>query len=143
MARDPDDRPILATALALHCPRARCATSQDRGVDEALGRFPGAVRGGRPQVRGGVQGGRRLGASEGSLDGDDVAALGDQAAGEEVPRVVELYARQARVAQRFAPPVADGVLVRRIAGRSGKEPAIWSYGGYAATWADSTVTRSR
>jgi hypothetical protein len=61
--------------------------------------------------------------SEGPLDGDDVVALGDRAAGEEVPEVMEFDAGQLGVAQDLAPPVADGVLVR-IARWPGEQPSM-------------------
>ena len=50
----------------------------------------GAVLGGRPQVRVDVQRGRRRGVPQRPLDGDHVAALGDQPAGVEVPQVMQM-----------------------------------------------------
>ena len=59
------------------------------GGEEPAGGRARAVLGGRPQVRVGVQRGGGLGVSQGALDGDDVAAGGDQPGGVEVPEVVE------------------------------------------------------
>jgi hypothetical protein len=67
---------------------------------------------------------------ESPLDGDDVAAGGDQSGGVEVPEVVQLDAAQAGRGQRRPPAVADGVLVRRLAGFPGEEPgALRASGG--------------
>jgi hypothetical protein len=67
---------------------------------------------------------------EGPLDGDDVAAGGDEPGGVEVPEVVQLHAREAGRGERRPPAVADGVLVRRLAGVPGEEPgALRAVGG--------------
>lgn len=67
--------------------------------------------------------------TERALDGHDVAPGGDEAGGVEVPQVVELDAGQFGVVQCLAPPVADGVLVRRALAVPGEEPTITTGGG--------------
>jgi hypothetical protein len=67
---------------------------------------------------------------EGPLNGDDVAAGGDDPGGVEVPEVVQLDAAEARRGERRPPAVSDGVLVRRLAGLAGEEPgALRAVGG--------------
>src|SRR6478752_6445619 len=82
------------------------------------------VLGGRPVMGVRVEGRRRLRVTERALDGHDVAPGGDEAGGVEVPQVVELDAGQFGVAQCLAPPVADGVVVRRAVAVPGEEPTI-------------------
>lgn len=62
------------------------------------------------------------------MDRYDVAPRRDEAGGVEVAQVVELDARHPGVAQRLAPPVADGVLVWRVVTLPGEEPPILADG---------------
>ena len=123
--RDPDDWPILGTRddelpissedqdffgagvpTVDHGPRRDLPPAlgvTDRGLTwhEALphqttGGLACAVLGRRPEMAVGVQRGRRRRVAERALDGDDVAAGGDQAGGVEVPEVVEPDAAAAR-----------------------------------------------
>ena len=72
----------------------------------------------------GVQRRGGAGVPEGPLDGDDVAAGGDEPGGVEVPEVVQLHAREAGRGERRPPAVADGVLVWRLAGVPRGDPRV-------------------
>ena len=87
-----------------------------------------AVLGGGPEVGVRVEGRRRLRVAEGTLDGYDVAPGRDEPGGVEVSEVVELDAGQPGVAQRLAPPVADGVLVRWVVALPREEPPVLAGG---------------
>jgi hypothetical protein len=64
------------------------------------------------------------------LDGDDVAAGGDQTRGVEVPEVVQPQPGGTGGGGGRPPAVADGVLMRRLASFSGEEPpAVPAEGG--------------
>src|SRR3954465_5431319 len=89
-----------------------------------LGGGPGAVVGVRPEMAVGSQRGVRRRVPEGSLDGDDVAAGGDQTGRVEVPQVVQPQSRQSGRSGRRAPLVADGVLVGWSAVRRAEQPAV-------------------
>lgn len=85
----------------------------DRCLHDRLRGSAGPILGRRPEVSVGVERRRSFGVAEGSLDGDDIAACGDEARRIEVPEVVQLDAAQPGGVQRLAPPVADTVLVHR------------------------------
>lgn len=113
---------------ALICRDSRSSDARGHAVlhlgHECCGRVSGAVLCGWPQVAVGVERGRCAGVPERPLDGDDVAA-GRNEAGGVVASGHELDPGDPGLPERGAPPVADGVLMRRQAGLPVEEPLVW------------------
>jgi hypothetical protein len=95
--------------------------SASRGRHQPGGRGPRAVLRGGPQVGVDVERDGRRGVPERPLDGDHVAAGGDEPAGVGVPQVVQRVLLEPRRDADLAPPVSRGIAGERCA-TEGEQP---------------------